>query len=147
MGRGRGKSGKSRRGKGQGQSSEHSAAAKQHAAEINARRRAEGKETRSTGSITRSQRAPAPDRGRSRSPAREAAPKTAAKSSSSYEATDEEAPRPPVQTAAGEFLPAARQGNSDRSRHSPRSCLRQGARPRPKRKPSQRNQELRLQRP
>ena len=56
MGRGRGKGGKSRKGKGHGQSSEQSAAAKQHAAEINARRRAEGKETRSTGSIARSQR-------------------------------------------------------------------------------------------
>ena len=86
-------------------------AAKQHAAEINARRRAEGKETRSTGSIARSQRraqahhaaksksAPAPDRGRSRSLVREAAPKPAA-ASSSYEDTEEEA-------AAGEFLPAA----------------------------------------
>ena len=111
MGRGGGKGGKSRKGKGHGQSSEQSAAAKQHAAEINARRRAEGKETRSTGSIARSQRraqahhapksksAPAPDRGRSRSPVREAAPKPAA-ASSSYEDTEEEA-------AAGEFLPAA----------------------------------------
>ena len=110
MGRGRGKGGKSRKGKGHGQSSEQSAAAKQHAAEINARRRAEGKETRSTGSIARSQRraqahhaaksksAPAPDRGRSRSPVRESAPKPAA-ASSSYEDTEEEA-------AAGEFLPA-----------------------------------------
>ena len=110
MGRGRGKGGKSRKGKGHGQSSEQSAAAKQHAAEINARRRAEGKETRSTGSIARSQRraqahhaakskaASAPDRGRSRSPVREAAPKPAA-ASSSYEDTEEEA-------AAGEFLPA-----------------------------------------
>ena len=107
MGRGRGKGGKSRKGKGHGQCSEQSAAAKQHAAEINARRRAEGKETRSTGSIARSQRraqahhaaksksAPAPDRGRSRSPVREAAPKPAA-ASSSYEDTEEE----------GEFLPA-----------------------------------------
>ena len=119
MGRGRGKGGKSGRGKGRGQSSEQSAAAKQHAAEINARRRAEGKETRSTGSITRSQRraqahhaaksksAPAPDRGRSRSPpAREAAPKPAAASSSYYEETDEEAQGPATQATAGEFLPA-----------------------------------------
>ena len=105
--------------KGHGQSSEQSAAAKQHAAEINARRRAEGKETRSTGSIARSQRraqahhaaksksAPAPDRGRSRSPVREAAPKPAAASSSYYEDTDEEAPGPTTQATPGEFLPAA----------------------------------------
>ena len=95
------------------------------------RRRAEGKETRSTGSITRSQRraeahhaaksksAPAPDRGRSSSPAREAAPKTAAESSSSYEATDEEAPRPPVQNAAGEFLPAAPKAKAGEQRQEP----------------------------
>ena len=119
MGRGKGKGGKSGRGKGRGQSSEQSAAAKQHAAEINARRRAEGKETRSTGSVTRSQRraqahhaaksksAPAPDRGRSRSPAREAAPKPAAASSSYYEETDEETQGQATQTTAGEFLPAA----------------------------------------
>ena len=110
MGRGRGKGGKGRKGKGHGQSSEQSEAAKQHAAEINARRRAEGKETRSTGSIARSQRRaqahhaakskadPATDCGRSRSPVREAAPKPAA-ASSSYEDTEEEA-------VAGEFLPA-----------------------------------------
>ena len=122
-----------------GQSSEQSAAAKQHAAEINARRRAEGKETRSTGSIARSQRraqahraakskaAPATDRGRSRSPVREAAPKPAA-ASSSYEDTEEEA-------VAGEFLPAApglrqRLGHSSKSRLSPRFCQPQRQRPR-----------------
>ena len=116
MGRGRGKGGKSGRGKGRGQSSEQSAAAKQHATEINARRRAEGRETRSTGSITRSQRraqahhaaksksAPAPDRGRSRSPVREAAPKPAAASSSYYEETDEEAQGHATQATAGEYL-------------------------------------------
>ena len=58
MGRGRGKGGKSRKGKGHGQSSEQSAAAKQHAAEINARRRAEGKETRSTANEAKALTAP-----------------------------------------------------------------------------------------
>ena len=67
----------------------------------------------------KSKSAPAPDRGRSRSPVREAAPKPAAASSSYYEDTDEEAPLPPTQSAAGEFLPAAPKVKAGAQLHEP----------------------------
>ena len=54
MGRGRSK-GKTQKGKASG-SSRHPEAARLHAQEVNAKRRADGKETKSTASISRSQR-------------------------------------------------------------------------------------------
>ena len=121
MGRGRGKGGKAQKGKAQSMSRGHSDAARQHAQEINAKRRADGKDTRSTASISRSLRraqehhaakakaqvAPEPARARSRSPARTAKAKAAPESSSYYEETDAEPPQPSAPAAAGELLPAS----------------------------------------
>ena len=60
MGRGRSK-GKTQKGKASG-SRRHPEAARLHAQEVNAKRRADGKETKSTSSISRSQRRAQQDR-------------------------------------------------------------------------------------
>ena len=102
MGRGRSK-GKTQKGKASG-SRRHPEAARLHAQEVNAKRRADGKETKSTSSISRSQRraqqhheakakpVPAPTENRSRSPVRGTTAKAKAveESSSYYEETDAE---------------------------------------------------------
>ena len=119
MGRGRSK-GKTQKGKASG-SSRHPEAARLHAQEVNAKRRADGKETKSTASISRSQRraqqhheakakpVPAPTENRSRSPVRGTTAKAKAKeeSSSYYEETDAEPSQPSAAPKAGESLPGA----------------------------------------
>ena len=119
MGRGRSK-GKTQKGKASG-SSRHPEAARLHAQEVNAKRRADGKETKSTASISRSQRraqqhheakakpVPAPTEDRSRSPVRGTTAKVKAEeeSSSCYEETDAESlpgagrPQPEEPRASG----------------------------------------------
>ena len=114
MERGRSK-GKTQKGKASG-SSRHPEAARLHAQEVNAKRRADGKET----SISRSQRraqqhheakakpVPAPTEDRSRSPVRGTTAKVKAeKESSSYEETDAEPSQPSAAPKAGESLPGA----------------------------------------
>ena len=119
MGRGRSK-GKTQKGKASG-SSRHPEAARLHAQEVNAKRRADGKETKSTASISRSQRraqqhheakakpVPAPTENRSRSPVRGTTAKAKAveESSSYYEETDAEPSQPSAAPKAGESLPGA----------------------------------------
>ena len=119
MGRGRSK-GKTQKGKASG-SSRHPEAARLHAQEVNAKRRADGKETKSTASISRSQRraqqhheakakpVPAPTEDRSRSPVRGTTAKVKAEeeSSSCYEETDAEPSQPSAAPKAGESLPGA----------------------------------------
>ena len=119
MGRGRSK-GKTQKGKASG-SSRHPEAARLHAQEVNAKRRADGKETKSTASISRSQRraqqhheakakpVPAPTENRSRSPVRGTTAKAKAEeeSSSCYEETDAEPSQPSAAPKAGESLPGA----------------------------------------
>ena len=119
MGRGRSK-GKTQKGKASG-SSRHPEAARLHAQEVNAKRRADGKETKSTASISRSQRraqqhheakakpVPAPTENRSRSPVRgtRAKAKAEEESSSYYEETDAEPSQPSAAPKAGESLPGA----------------------------------------
>ena len=117
MGRGRSK-GKTQKGKASG-SRRHPEAARLHAQEVNAKRRADGKETKSTSSISRSQRraqqhheakakpVPAPTENRSRSPVRGTTAKAKAveESSSYYEETDAEPSQPSAAPKAGESLP------------------------------------------
>ena len=119
MGRGRSK-GKTQKGKASG-SRRHPEAARLHAQEVNAKRRADGKETKSTSSISRSQRraqqhheakakpVPAPTENRSRSPVRGTTAKAKAveESSSYYEETDAEPSQPSAAPKAGESLPGA----------------------------------------
>ena len=119
MGRGRSK-GKTQKGKASG-SRRHPEAARLHAQEVNAERRADGKETKSTSSISRSQRraqqhheakakpVPAPTENRSRSPVRGTTAKAKAveESSSYYEETDAEPSQPSAAPKAGESLPGA----------------------------------------
>ena len=119
MGRGRSK-GKTQKGKASG-SRRHPEAARLHAQEVNAKRRADGKETKSTSSISRSQRraqqhheakakpVPAPTENRSRSPVRGTTAKAKAveESSSHYEETDAEPSQPSAAPKAGESLPGA----------------------------------------
>ena len=62
MGRGRSK-GKTQKGKASG-SSRHPEAARLHAQEVNAKRRADGKETKSTASISRPEKGAAAPRGK-----------------------------------------------------------------------------------
>ena len=118
MGRGRSK-GKTQKGKASG-SSRQPEAARLHAQEVNAKRRAD-KETKSTASISRSQRraqqhheakakpVPAPTEDRSRSPVRGTTAKVKAEeeSSSCYEETDAEPSQPSAAPKAGESLPGA----------------------------------------
>ena len=98
MGKGRTKGGKAQKGKAQqGNSRRHSDEAWPHAQQVNAKRKADGKDTRSTASIRRSLRraqqhheakakpVPEPARTRSRSPARAAKAKVVEDSSSYYE--------------------------------------------------------------
>ena len=86
--------------------------------EVNAKRKADGKDTRSTASISRSLRraqqhheakakpVPEPARTRSRSPARAAKAKVVEHSSSYYEETEAEPPQPSAAPkATGEHLP------------------------------------------
>ena len=119
MGRGRSK-GKTQKGKASG-SRRHPEAARLHAQEVNAKRRADGKETKSTSSISRSQRraqqhheakakpVPATTENRSRSPVRGTTAKAKAveESSSYYEETDAEPSQPSAAPKAGESLPGA----------------------------------------
>ena len=118
-GRGRSK-GKTQKGKASG-SRRHPEAARLHAQEVNAKRRADGKETKSTSSISRSQRraqqhheakakpVPAPTENRSRSPVRGTTAKAKAveESLSYYEETDAEPSQPSAAPKAGESLPGA----------------------------------------
>ena len=119
MGRGRSK-GKTQKGKASG-SCRRPEAARLHAQEVNAKRRADGKETKSTSSISRSQRraqqhheakakpVPAPTENRSRSPVRGTTAKAKAveESSSYYEEADAEPSQPSAAPKAGESLPGA----------------------------------------
>ena len=99
----------------------HSDEAWRHAQEVNAKRRADGKDTRSTASISRSLRraqqhheakakpVPEPARTRSRSPARAAKAKVVEDSSSYYEETEAEPPQPSAAPkATGEAFPWAK---------------------------------------
>ena len=107
MGKGRTKGGKAQKGRAQkGKGRRHSDAAWQHAQEVNAKRKADGKDTRSTASISRSLRraqqhheakakpVTEPERTRSRSPARVAKARAVEDSSSYYEETDAEPSQP-----------------------------------------------------
>ena len=109
MGKGRTKGGKAQKGTDE---------AWQHAQEVNEKRKADGKDTRSTASISRSLRraqqhheakakpVPEPARTRSRSPARAAKAKVVEDSSSYYEETEAEPPQPSAAPkATGEHLP------------------------------------------
>ena len=158
MGRGRSKA-KTQKGKASG-SRRHPEAARLHAQEVNAKRRADGKETKSTSSISRSQRraqqhheakakpVPAPTENRSRSPVRGTTAKAKAveESSSYYEETDAEPSQPSA--APVSFSPRQRRpkqvslslGQEDHSQRSRAPQESRGYQPRVSFSPRQRAQ-------
>ena len=140
MGKGRTKGGKAQKGKAQhGKSKRHSEEAWRHAQEVNAKRRADGKDTRSTASISRSLRraqqhheakakpVPEPARTRSRSPVRGVKSEAVEASSSSYEEAEAEPSQPSAAPKATGELPLGKDNNNQRS-HAPQKA--RGCRPR-----------------
>ena len=145
------KGGKAQKGKAQqGKSKRHSEEAWRHPQEVNAKRRADGKDTRSTASISRSLRraqqhheakakpVPEPAKTRSRSPVRGVKSEAVEASSSSYEEAEAEPSQPSAAPkATGELL--SRQGQQQPK--EPRTSEAEGCRPRVSLSPRQSAQQ------